>query len=119
MQALLPENHEELFFNKRPVYTKIRDGVPTRYCDKSNVTNSLIPNECTIRGRVENSILFPGVFVGAGAVIKNSVIMQRSTVGKGAVVEHVIADKFVNIGDGAIVMGSNDHPLILKKRSAM
>jgi glucose-1-phosphate adenylyltransferase len=28
--TLLPEIHEELFLGKRPVYTKIRDGAPTR-----------------------------------------------------------------------------------------
>ncbi|MDR1136017.1 MAG: glucose-1-phosphate adenylyltransferase subunit GlgD [Clostridiales Family XIII bacterium] len=118
-EALLPENHGELFFGKRPVYTKIRDGVPTRYYNTANVTNSLIPNECLIRGRVENSILFPGVAVEADAVVKNSVIMQRSVIGRNSVVENVIADKFVTIGSGAIVMGSNDHPLVLKKKSAM
>jgi glucose-1-phosphate adenylyltransferase len=119
MQALLPENHEELFFSRRPIYTKIRDGVPTRYCSSSNVVNSLIPNECMIKGRVENSVLFPGVSVEADAVIKNSVIMQRSNIGRSAVVESVITDKFVTIGDGAIIMGSNDHPLVLKKKSNM
>ncbi|MDR3295965.1 MAG: glucose-1-phosphate adenylyltransferase subunit GlgD, partial [Clostridiales Family XIII bacterium] len=119
MEALRPGNHEELFYGRRPVYTKIRDGVPTRYYGNSNVTNSLVPNECMIRGRVENSILFPGVTVETDAVVKNSVIMQRSLVGRNSVVENVIADKFVTIGDGAIIMGSNDHPLVLKKRSSM
>jgi glucose-1-phosphate adenylyltransferase len=119
MEALLPENHEEIFFGRRPVFTKIRDGVPTRYCVSANVTNSLIPNECTIRGHVENSILFPGVSVETDAVIKNSVIMQRSVVGRSTLVENVIADKFVTIGEGAIIMGSNDHPLVLRKKSAM
>ncbi|MDR1572443.1 MAG: glucose-1-phosphate adenylyltransferase subunit GlgD [Clostridiales Family XIII bacterium] len=119
METLLPKNHEELFFGKRPIYTKIRDGVPTRYAASANVTNALIPNECTIRGHVENSILFPGVLVEHDAVIKNSVIMQRSIVGRNTLVENVIADKFVTIGDGAIIMGSNDHPLVLRKKSAM
>ncbi|MDR0570692.1 MAG: glucose-1-phosphate adenylyltransferase subunit GlgD [Clostridiales Family XIII bacterium] len=119
MEALMPENQDELFYGRRPVLTKVRDGVPTRYCKSSNVTNSLVPNECTIKGRVENSILFPGVLVEADAVVKNSVIMQRGVVNRNAVVENVIADKFVNIGEGAIIMGSHDHPLVLKKRSAM
>ncbi|MDR1573354.1 MAG: glucose-1-phosphate adenylyltransferase subunit GlgD [Clostridiales Family XIII bacterium] len=117
--ALLAEIHEELFFGKRPIYTKIRDGAPTRYYSGSATSNALIPNECTVRGRVENSILFPGVTVGEDAIIKDSVIMQRSVVGRGAVVENVIADKYVTIGDGAVIRGSEEHPVVLRKRSAM
>jgi glucose-1-phosphate adenylyltransferase len=117
--TLLPDIHEELFFGKRPVYTKTRDGAPTRYYSGSDTTNSLIPNECMIRGRVENSILFPGVSVGKDAVVKDSVIMQRSVVGEGALVENTIADKYVTIGDGAVIRGSDEHPLILRKRNAM
>jgi glucose-1-phosphate adenylyltransferase len=116
---LLSEIHEEVFFGKRPVYTKIRDGAPTRYYSGSSTTNSLIPNECTIRGRVENSVLFPGVVVGEGAIVKDSIIMQRSVIGRGAVVENTIADKYVTIGDGAMIRGSEEHPLVLMKRSSM
>jgi glucose-1-phosphate adenylyltransferase len=117
--TLLPEIHEELFFGKRPVYTKIRDGAPTRYYSNSSTVNSLIPNECMIRGRVENCVLFPGVVIEADAVVKNSVIMQRSVIGRGAEVENIIADKYVTVGAGAVVRGSNEHPLVLQKRSAM
>jgi glucose-1-phosphate adenylyltransferase len=116
---LLPEIHEELFFGKRPVYTKIRDGAPTRYYSGSATADALIPNECTIRGRVERSVLFPGVTVEADAVVKDSVIMQRSVVGRGAVMENVIADKYVIVGDGAVLRGSGAHPLIIEKRSTM
>jgi glucose-1-phosphate adenylyltransferase len=108
-----------LFFGKRPVYTKIRDGAPTRYYSGSSTTNALIPNECTIRGRVENSVLFPGVTVEADAIVKDSIVMQRSIIGRGAVAENVIADKYVTVGDGAVVRGSDTHPLVIEKRSTM
>jgi glucose-1-phosphate adenylyltransferase len=117
--TLLPEIHEELFFGKRPVYTKTRDGVPTRYYSGSDTTNSLIPNECMIRGHVENSVLFPGVVVEKDAVVKNSVIMQRSVIGCGALVENTVSDKYVTIGDGAVIRGSDEHPLVLRKKSNM
>jgi glucose-1-phosphate adenylyltransferase len=116
---LLPEIHEELFFGKRPVYTKVRDGAPTRYYSGSATSNALIPNECTIRGRVENSVLFPGVTVGKGALVKDSVVMQRCVIGSGAVLENVIADKYVTVSDGAVIRGSDDKPLVLEKRSTM
>jgi glucose-1-phosphate adenylyltransferase len=119
MEALLPENHDEVFFGDRPIFTKVRDGVPSRYSNTSNVTNSLVPNECIIKGRVENSVLFPGVYVHQDAVVKNSVLMQRCVIGKSALVDNVIADKFVNVGEGAIVMGSNHRPVVIKKRSQM
>jgi glucose-1-phosphate adenylyltransferase len=117
--TLLPEIHEELFFGKRPVYTKTRDGAPTRYYSGSDTTNSLIPNECVIRGRVENSVLFPGVAVGKDAVVKNSVVMQRCVIGQGALVENTVSDKYVTIGNDAIIRGSDEHPLVLRKGSTM
>jgi glucose-1-phosphate adenylyltransferase len=119
LEILSPEVHEELFFGDRPVYTKIKDGVPTRYISRSEVSNCLIPNECTIRGRVENSIIFPSVVVESGAVIKNSVIMQRAVVEENATVENVIADKFVIIGKNLMIRGNAERPLVLKKKNIM
>ena len=59
----------------RPVYTKVRNSAPTRYTENAKVTNSIIADGCVIDGVVENSILFRGVRVGKGTVVKNSILM--------------------------------------------
>ena len=42
---------------------------------------------------MENSILFPGVVVEAGAVVRNCVLFKETAVRGGAAVSHLIADK--------------------------
>jgi glucose-1-phosphate adenylyltransferase len=62
------------------------------------VVNSIISPGCVIKGRVENSVLSPGVRVDEHAVIKNSVLLSNVSVGQFSVVESCIADEDVNIG---------------------
>ncbi len=40
--------------------------------------NSLVADGCNIEGIVENSILFPGVVVEAGAVVRNCVLFKET-----------------------------------------
>ena len=42
---------------------------------------------CEIEGTVENSILFRGVKVAKGAVIRNSIIMQDNIIGANAALD--------------------------------
>ena len=61
--ALLnPKVRAELFASDRPIYTKNRDDVPTRYGLNSKVTNSLIADGCVIEGEVNNCIIFQLTF---------------------------------------------------------
>ena len=43
---------------------------------------SLLSNGCIIAGRVENSVLSPGVIVEAGAEVRNSILMNDTVIGK-------------------------------------
>lgn len=58
---------------------------------------------CLIFGEVENSVLFPGVHVGPGAVIRDSVIMNDVRVGAGVVIDKAIIGQQAEIGDGCQV----------------
>ena len=52
---------------------------------------------CIIDGTVENCIIFKGVKIGKGAVVKDSILMQDTVIGDNAKVNCVIADKDVSI----------------------
>ena len=99
----------------RPVYTKVKNSAPAKYVGNANVKNSLVADGCVIEGVVENSILFRGVHVGKGTVIKNSIIMQDSTIGNDVSLNCVIADKNVVIKDGRNLSGHETHPFSLSK----
>jgi glucose-1-phosphate adenylyltransferase len=88
------------------VHTVSLDLPPVRVGAGATLLTSLAANGARVDGHVERSILFPGVTVEAGAVVKDSILMLGTRVGKGAVVERVIADKGVRIGEGAHVGGT-------------
>jgi len=119
MSLLMPEQRREIFFKHGPIYTKIRDEVPTRYEAGCVTNNSLIADGCTILGTVENSILFRGVTVAKGAVIKNSILMQETVVDENAELDYVIADKEVHITEGRILMGAPAHQIIIGKKKTV
>ena len=80
MDLLNPEIRKDIFNKERPVYTKTRDDMPTRYGTKAKVKNSLVSDGCVIDGTVKNCILFRGVKIEKGAVVENSILMQGTVV---------------------------------------
>ncbi|MBM6618044.1 sugar phosphate nucleotidyltransferase [Bacillus suaedaesalsae] len=111
-------NHEvwkKLFLKDKPIYTKVKDEPPTRYMEGSLVKNSIIANGCMIEGHVENSILFRGVKVGKGTIIKNSIVMQKTQIEDGCELEYVILDKDVKIQSSVLLKGTEDSPLVFEK----
>ncbi|MBA2847727.1 NTP transferase domain-containing protein [Thermosulfuriphilus ammonigenes] len=86
------------------------DRPPVQVFPEAEVIRSVISPACIIQGRVENSVLSPGVFVGKEAVVRDSVIMHDTRIESGALVERSIIDKEVVIGSGAVV-GQGDRSL--------
>jgi len=116
MDFLCADVRNCVFGNKaRPVYTKVKNSAPAKYMGKASAKNSLIADGCVIEGVVENSILFRGVHVGKGTVIKNCIIMQDSEIGQNVNLNCVIADKNVIIKDGRNLSGHETHPFSLAK----
>ncbi len=116
--ALLDEKvREELFLPERPILTKIRDQAPAKYGLSSSVKNSLVADGCIIEGTVENSVIFRGVKIGQGAVVRNSIIMQDTVVDDKAQLDYVILDKDVLIKDGRHLAGYLTYPVYVPKKS--
>lgn len=114
MELLQREVRSELF-GARDIYTKVRDSAPSKYSEDAVVRNSLISDGCQIEGTVENCILFRGVKVGKGSVIKNSIIMQDTVIGSGVQLDSVVTDKNVVIRDRRHLMGCAEHPYFISK----
>ena len=109
------KNLNALFPKKSPVYTKIRDDNPTRYVTGSNVSNSLLADGCVIEGTVENCVLFRGVKVKKGAVVKNCVLMQDTVVEAGVELDCVVTDKNVRITADKKLSGTKSFPVYVQK----
>lgn len=63
-----------------------------------SVKNSVIAEGCEIEGTVISSVLFSGVQVKKGAVIKDSVVMRNTYVNEGASINYSIVDVGVSVG---------------------
>jgi len=70
----------------------IRDYQPLRVGAAAEISDSLVYNGCEIEGKVERSILFPGVKVGPGATVKDSVIFFDTKIGAEVRLDKVISD---------------------------
>lgn len=112
---LLDKNVRSELFGARDIYTKVRDSAPSKYIDGAIVKNSLISDGCIVEGTVENCILFRGVKVGKGSVIKNSIIMQDTVIGTGVTLDCVITDKNVVIRDRRHLAGCTELPYFIAK----
>lgn len=115
MDLLQEHIRQELFFGGGPVYTKIKDEVPAKYTKDAKASNSLLADGCIIEGTVENSVLFRGVRIGKGAVVRNSIIMQDAEVQEGAELEYAILDKQTLIKRGRRLIGPPSYPIVLEK----
>jgi glucose-1-phosphate adenylyltransferase len=80
------------------VHTLSEERPPAHVHVGSRVARSLISHGCIIRGRVEHSVLSPGVIVEEGAVVRDSIVLFDTVIGAGSVIDRSILDKEVVIG---------------------
>lgn len=116
MELLNPEVRNGLFsVENRAVYTKLRNSAPTVYAAGSKVSNSYVADGCVIEGTVENSIIFRGVHVGKGTVVKNSILLQDTYTGSNVSLNCVITDKNVVIRNDRALSGHETMPFFISK----
>ncbi|MEH7094478.1 glucose-1-phosphate adenylyltransferase [Neobacillus vireti] len=113
VQSLWEANMDLLSYETNPIIQHEEWGIYTRetshqpfYLDgKAVLSQSLVSEGCKVFGRVENSLLYHGVTVSKGAVIKDSVIMPGTFIGENAVINRAIvgSESFiysnVHVGD--------------------
>ena len=116
LKFLNKEVRDEMFRNTN-VYTKVKDSAPTRYGANAVIKNSLVADGCVIEGTVENSIIFRGVKVGRGTVVKNSILMQGTITGENSLLNCIITDKSVVVKDRRVLSGCETHPFYINKNN--
>jgi len=105
----------DIFGGAHPVYTKVRDRVPTYYGEGSEVEDCLIADGCIIEGEVEDSILFREVVISEDAEVEDCILFNNCVVGEGAELKYVILDKDVTVTPGAKLIGTKKNPIIVKR----
>ncbi|MCK9235087.1 MAG: sugar phosphate nucleotidyltransferase [Acholeplasmataceae bacterium] len=91
------------------VFTKSEDLPPVKIGKNAVVQTSLVSNGSVIEGTVINSVISPGVRIGAGTVVKDSVILNNAIIGENAYIDKCILDKRVVVGHEARLGHGNDY----------
>lgn len=97
MDLLKRDNDLNLYDSEWKIYSQ-NQVRPAHYIgEEARIINSLIVEGCIIHGKVENSVLSQGVYVGKNTVIRDSVIMPNVQIGDNVKIEKVI------VGNNAII----------------
>ena len=114
--ALLDKQiRHDLFNQNHPIFTKVRDRVPSYYGESCQIENCLVADGCFLEGAAEDSILFRQVTIGEGAEVENCVIMNDAVIGENCSLKYVILDKNVTISPGTALIGSKGRPMVIKR----
>ena len=75
----------------RDVLDRFRGETKAVYVAPSGyVKSSLLASGTEVAGQVENSLLYPGVSIAAGATVRDSVVMSHNHVGRGASLQRAL-----------------------------
>ena len=114
--ALLDKDiRHDLFGRNHPIFTKVRDRVPSYYGEGCEIENCLVADGCFLEGKAEDSILFRQVTICEGARVEDCVIMNDAVIGENCNLKYVILDKNVTVTPGTALIGSKGKPIVIKR----
>lgn len=87
------EDISKLLYRDRIIKSQIKSNRYALLDEKGSIKSSFISDYCYINGKVENSIIFPGVDIEEGAVVIDSIILPFVKIGPGARVINAILDE--------------------------
>ena len=103
MESLSDGHFLNIFDPKFRIFSN-EDILPPHFVGSAaEIENSLVCNGCTVHGKVSNSILAPGVYVGKGVQIINSILLPYVKVHDGSVVLKSIVGENAEIMSRCIV----------------
>ncbi|MBI0576740.1 glucose-1-phosphate adenylyltransferase [Neobacillus cucumis] len=95
------------------IYSVNPNQPPQYIAPNAIVKESLINEGCTIEGEIEKSVLFQGVSVGQGSIIKESVIMPDAIIGNNVLIEKAIVPSEVTVPDGTVIRSYEDEIILV------
>ena len=103
MELLAPEPSLVLDDLAWPILTAGIQRPPARIESSARIDASWIAPGAAVRGRVERSVIGPGVVVEDGAAVRDSILFHDGHVASGAVVERAVVDERAQVGRNAVV----------------
>ena len=108
MDLLKLDNKLNLYDRDWKIYSQ-NEVRPAHYIgENAKIINSLIVEGCIINGKVENSVLSQGVYVGKNTIIIDSVIMPNVQIGDNVRIEKAIIGNNAIINHGCKIKNDGD-----------
>ena len=98
-----------LYCEKWKLHTRSEEKPPAKFGRYGGASCSLISNGAIINGKVENSVISPGVYIEKGAVVKNSIVFNDSIICHDSVIDQSIIDKEVEIKENCRIGCGDDY----------
>ncbi|PKL41295.1 MAG: hypothetical protein CVV44_01280 [Spirochaetae bacterium HGW-Spirochaetae-1] len=108
-----------LLYKEKIIQSKIQAEGYALIGEHAHVSNSFMSDYCHINGKVENSIIYPGVIIEERALVKDSIVLPFVRIGAGARIYRTIIDErtdrgpentFPDVGEGCNI-GTRDDAL--------
>lgn len=115
MDLLNDECDLDLFDYDWRIYSVNPNQPPQYISPEAVVKESLINEGCTIEGEIDKSVLFQGVSIGKGSIIKESVIMPDAVIGENVIIEKAIVPDDAIIPDGTVIRSFDDEIILVTK----
>ena len=112
MDLLDSNNRLDIHDTKWKIYTVNPMRPPQYMGSHADVKKSFVVEGCSVFGKVSNSVLSAGVYVGKNTVIKDSVIMANTKIGDNVVIEKAIVGGDVIIRKNSKIGNGKDIVLI-------
>ncbi len=93
----------DLFDYDWRIYSVNPNQKPQYISPEAEVSESLLNEGCTIEGVVNKSVLFQGVTIKKGAMVKESVIMPDAVIGENVCIERAIVPSHICIPDNTVI----------------
>jgi glucose-1-phosphate adenylyltransferase len=112
MDLLEPDPAFELDDPEWPILSRARQRPPARVARGAALDTAYLSPGSIVRGRVERSVIGPGVVVEQGATVRDAVLLDEVTVGEGATVERAVVDIGFTVKPSAQVGGDDEIALV-------
>lgn len=86
------------------IYSVNPNQPPQYIAPTATIHRSLVNEGCMVYGTVEHSVLFPGVHIGKGSIVKNSVVMPGARIGDNCQIENAIIASEMVIDHNRVIM---------------
>ncbi|PAF55433.1 glucose-1-phosphate adenylyltransferase [Mycoplasmopsis agassizii] len=103
----------DLSDRKWVIYTKGNSLPPQYIGDSATIKKSFIANGSVIYGHVENSMIFPGVTIEKGAVVKDSVVMGLSKVGANSKITKSVVMENVEVPENKVIKADDENEVFV------